>query len=191
MHLIFDTETTGIPKDFHAPVTDLENWPRLVQLAWIIYDESEKPVEKKNYLVKPVGFTIPKEASDVHKINTDDAKKNGIALENLIDEFSEALNRSDILAAHNIEYDLHIVGAELLRKKREIYRLETIKKVCTMKESTDYCAIKKYGKNKWPNLTELHTKLFGKGFDGAHDAYADVEACARCYFELRKLEVIE
>jgi hypothetical protein len=46
------------------------------------------------------------------------------------------------------------------------------------------------GGYKWPNLTELHTYLFGKGFDGAHDAMADVKACANCFFELKKRKLI-
>ncbi len=33
MYLIFDTETTGLPKNYNAPLTDADNWPRLVQLA--------------------------------------------------------------------------------------------------------------------------------------------------------------
>jgi len=35
MYLFFDTETTGLPKNWKAPIEDLNNWPRLVQLAWL------------------------------------------------------------------------------------------------------------------------------------------------------------
>ena len=34
MYLFFDTETTGLPKRWNAPVTDLENWPRSFAGAW-------------------------------------------------------------------------------------------------------------------------------------------------------------
>ena len=40
------------------------------------------------------------------------------------------------------------------------------------------------GKFKYPNLTELHEFLFGTPFAEAHNATADVEATARCFFEL-------
>jgi len=30
MYLFFDTETTGLPRNWKAPVTDLDNWPRMV-----------------------------------------------------------------------------------------------------------------------------------------------------------------
>ncbi len=33
MYLFFDTETTGLPRNWHAPASDLANWPRLIQLA--------------------------------------------------------------------------------------------------------------------------------------------------------------
>jgi hypothetical protein len=36
MYLFFDTETTGLPKSWKAPVTDVNNWPRLVQLAFLL-----------------------------------------------------------------------------------------------------------------------------------------------------------
>ena len=47
MYLFFDTETTGLPKRWNAPVTDLENWPRLVQLAWIMYDDRGNMLESR------------------------------------------------------------------------------------------------------------------------------------------------
>lgn len=58
MYLFFDTETTGLPKRWNAPVTDLENWPRLVQLAWIMYDDRGNMLESRDVIVKPEGFTI-------------------------------------------------------------------------------------------------------------------------------------
>ena len=39
MYLIFDTETTGLPKNWKAPITDTDNWPRCVQIAWQLHDE--------------------------------------------------------------------------------------------------------------------------------------------------------
>jgi DNA polymerase III epsilon subunit-like protein len=63
---------------------------------------------------------------------------------------------------------------------------------CTMVASTDLCAIAHKDGNgfKWPKLIELHTKLFGAGFGGQHDASEDVLACARCFFELQKLGLV-
>jgi hypothetical protein len=60
-----------------------------------------------------------------------------------------------------------------------------------MQASTEYCALPGNYGTKWPKLQELHSKLFGSPFEGGHDALVDVRACAKCYFELRKLEVMQ
>ena len=48
-YLFFDTETTGLPRNWSAPVSDLNNWPRLVQIAWIFYKDGEKNCKQKLY----------------------------------------------------------------------------------------------------------------------------------------------
>lgn len=190
MYLFFDTETTGLPRNFKAPVSDLNNWPRMVQIAWKLYDPAANCVESKMYIIKPEGFTIPREASDVHGITTERANAEGVALELALGAFREAMLKSRFLVAHNISFDEKIVGAEFLRKK--VQRLpRKLARIDTMLEATDFCQIPgKYG-YKWPDLTELHTTLFGKPFDGAHDALADVTACANSFFELKRLGVIQ
>jgi len=191
MYLFFDTETTGLPKDYKAPATDIDNWPRMVQIAWIIYDVDASILEKKMYIVKPEGYIIPKEASDVHGISTEKAMAEGQDLTMVLNDFREAMLKSDFLVAHNISFDEKIAGAEFIRKN--IAKLgKKLPRRDTMMESVEYCKLPgRYGNFKWPNLTELHTKLFGKGFDGAHDALVDVIACADCFFELQKLGAIK
>jgi len=90
-----------------------------------------------------------------------------------------------------VEFDISIVGAEYYRKNVET-KFFDIKSIDTKEESTEYCALPggRGGKYKWPNLAELHHKLFGEGFDEAHNAAADVVATARCFLELLRLEVI-
>ena len=63
MFLFFDTETTGLPQRWNAPVTDVDNWPRLVQLAWIMCDDKGNIIEERSDIIKPEGFSIPVEAS--------------------------------------------------------------------------------------------------------------------------------
>lgn len=95
-----------------------------------------------------------------------------------------------LLVAHNIRFDEKMVGAELLRTGHANL-VETKKRICTMQSATDYCQLPgRYG-FKWPTLQELHNTLFKESFDGAHDALADVRACARCYFELKFCNILE
>lgn len=185
MFLIFDTETTGLPKNHKAPVSDSDNWPRLVQLAWQLHDETGKLINNKNYIVKPDGYTIPFNSEKIHGISTERALRDGYDLSFVLDEFNKDLKRSKYNVGHNIEFDINIVGAELYRMQMES-PLAELKKIDTKDVGTDFCAIPggKGGKYKWPSLTELHQKLFGKGFDDAHDAAYDVDATARCFFGL-------
>ena len=87
MFLIFDTETTGLPKNNNAPLTDFDNWPRLVQLAWQLHDDKGRLVENYNLLVKPDGFVIPIDAKMVHGISTEHAEKYGLPLHEVLDTF--------------------------------------------------------------------------------------------------------
>lgn len=187
--LFFDTETTGLPKSWKAPTEDVENWPRLVQLAWILYSGEGVELARMNRIVRPSGFEIPIGASGVHGITTERALDEGVELLPVLKEFEDAALSAEQFGAHNIAYDRKIMGAELLRAGRtNIMKEKPL--VCTMMGSTKFCAIPGLYGPKWPKLQELHRKLFNQDFDGAHDALADVEATARSFFELRRLGVM-
>ncbi len=185
MYLIFDTETTGLPKNFNAPHTDLNNWPRLVQLAWELHGDHGELINAGNLIVKPEGFTIPYNAEKVHGISTERALKEGHPLKDVLELFAEDLKRTQLQIGHNIEFDLNVMGAEFLRAGVESELWETTS-YCTKEETTDFVQIPggRGGKFKWPTLTELHTKVFGVGFADAHDAAYDVMATAKCFFGL-------
>lgn len=189
MYLFFDTETTGLPKDWNAPVTRLSNWPRLVQLGYLLYDAEGNLHGQGNHLIQPQGFTIPKGASRVHGITTEIALEKGQPLDAVLNEFGDMIDSAKFLIGHNISFDNNIVGAEFLRQKMK-NPIPSKKSICTMRKSTDFCRISGPYGYKWPTLTQLHKKLFGEGFDGAHDAVADITATARCFWELRKRGVL-
>jgi DNA polymerase III epsilon subunit-like protein len=189
MYLFFDTETTGLPKQWHAPQSDLDNWPRLVQLAWILADSEGQELARHESIIRPEGFIIPRQASDVHGVSTERALAEGIDLESALDQFVWALKESGILVAHNIKFDEKIMGAELIRKGFN-QQLMNKDKLCTMAAATDYCQIPGAYGFKWPRLSELHQKLFGQDFENAHNALADVEAMQRCFFEMKARGII-
>ena len=97
MYLIFDTETTGLPKKWNAPISDSENWPRCVQLAWQLHDQAGKCLEYKNYLIKPDGFEIPFASEKVHGISTELAQKKGTDLKEVLDDFKNILSKNKSL----------------------------------------------------------------------------------------------
>lgn len=189
MYLFFDTETTGLPRNYKAPVTDLDNWPRMIQVAWILCDNEENRIESHDCIIKPENFIIPTEASKVHGISTEKAMKEGKNLENTLQHFNESVSKANFIIAHNISFDEKIIGAELLRKG-VLSDFETKRKLCTMKAATSYCKIRGYYGYKWPKLSELHIKLFDEDFEGAHDASADINATEKCFWEMRRKGLI-
>ncbi|RKE98484.1 DNA polymerase III subunit alpha [Ichthyenterobacterium magnum] len=189
MYLIFDTETTGLPKRWDAPITDTDNWPRCIQIAWQLHDELGKCIEHQDYLVQPEGFNIPYDAEKIHGISTELAQEQGIPLSEVLEKFNEALQKTKFVVGQNVKFDLNIMGAEFVRgdianQLQELPVLDT----CT-EHTASLCQIPggRYGKFKLPTLTELHQFLFNKPFAEAHNATADVEATTRCFFELVRL----
>lgn len=189
MYLFFDTETNGLPSNWKAPVTAVHNWPRMVQLAWQQVDENGNVLSEENFIIIPVGFTIPEKTARIHGITTERAIKEGYDLRTVLIEFASVIDRSDVLVAHNVDFDEKIVGAEFVRMRVE-HALFKKRRLCTMKQSTDFCRIPGQYGYKWPTLTELHHTLFQTHFEEAHNASIDVRACVRCFFELKNQGVI-
>jgi DNA polymerase III epsilon subunit-like protein len=186
MYLFFDTETTGLPKNYQAPLDDFLNWPRIVQIAWSLYDDDGNHWESYNYIIKPDGFVIPPEATKIHRISQERALADGQELRLALKHFSRDVASASYLVAHNIDFDEKIVGAELLREKIG-NNVTPAAKICTMKTTVNFCKIPNgRGGYKWPNLTELYFYLFQTSFPEAHDAVFDVKACAECFFELKR-----
>lgn len=186
MYLFFDTETTGLPKNWKAPVTDINNWPRLVQLAYLVFDDKGNKISGGDFIIKPDGFSIPPESSRIHGISTEKAIVEGKAILTVLQDFQSLINEADWLVAHNMSFDEKIVGAEFLRYKMKNGILEK-RKICTMQSSTNFCAINGPYGYKWPKLSELHYKLFRTGFEEAHNAAVDINATAKCFWELKRL----
>lgn len=192
-YLFFDTETTGVPQNYNAPISDLQNWPRLVQLSWILCDQQGNDIETGNDIVKPNGFIIPEAASNVHQITTIHTIVTGTDLSTVLNKFISVSKQAKYLVGHNVSFDINVVGAELLRIKSD-YSIANKASIDTMLKSINYCAIPSglsYGdKYKWPKLQELHKKLFGYEFEDAHDAMADIRATKKCFFEMKRIGLI-
>ncbi len=193
MILFFDTETTGLPKRRSAPLHDTSNWPRVVQLAWILYNTNRQPIKKSTVIIKPQGFRIPKKASDIHGITHERALRVGVPLEDALEEFRDAVGCSELLVAHNFQFDHPVMHAEFIRT-RIPNNMEGKKNFCTMLATKNLLRIphpKIRDDYKWPRLEELHYYLFQRGFKGAHNAQTDVEITAKCFWELLDRNLIQ
>ncbi len=188
MFLIFDTETTGLPRNYNAPLTDFDNWPRMVQVAWQLHDAKGNLLNSNSIIIKPVGYTIPFNAVQIHGITNERAIEEGQDLKIVLQQFVDDVNQTTYLCGHNIEFDNNIIGCELLRCG--LQNILANKPFIDTKndETTTFCALPggRYGKFKWPTLSELYKKLFNDTFEEAHNAAFDVLATGKVFFEIIK-----
>ena len=178
MYLILDTETTGVtPQD------------RIVSICWALYDDRGQETATIHRIIRPDGFTIPAGATAIHGITTETARRRGIPLVEALTALQADVVRHTpgLYVGHNVSFDRPIVLNEYARLGHP-ENLSPLPTFCTMKRSTQLCALPQVNGRgfKWPKLAELHHHLFGRPHGGAHDAEADVRACAKCFFELRR-----
>jgi DNA polymerase III epsilon subunit-like protein len=195
---VFDTETTGLPVRYDAAFSDVDNWPYATQVGFaLVHVESGRTLWQVSSILKlPEGVEISEKATEITGLTADFCREFGS------DEWPlppNGLGGPDFFVCHNAAFDVAIFIAGAFRDNASVpYTQDPLTLggkpvLCTKQLSTEYCNLpgKYAGKPKWPTLQELHTHLFGKGFDGAHDALADVQATARCFVELVKRGVID
>lgn len=178
-YLIIDTETTGTLIAGRSP-------PRLVEIAWLICDDMGEIIERGDRIICPDRFTIPLSASRIHGITTDFALKAGVSVREALDALSLAADKSSLVVAHNLRFDHTIIAGEC-RRIGIPDPLVALPGICTMESTAAFCRIKRRSGYKWPMLSELHRALFGVPCGNAHRATNDAEACARCFFALKKM----
>ena len=86
-YLIFDVETTGLPKKNEKGITI---YPYVVQLCWLIYNDQNRQIETVvNELIRlPEYITIPEEAEKVHGISNRKMRTMGVDKSIVLDKFS-------------------------------------------------------------------------------------------------------
>ncbi len=184
-YLFFDTETTGLPKNFRAPYTDLDNWPRVVQLSWLISENGEIIKESDNII--KVDFPIPEQSAKIHGITNAISEAKGRPLNDVLQEILTDIASVDFLICHNLSFDLAILQSELLRAGMN-HEINT-QQFCTMKSSVDFCKLPGQYGFKWPKLEELYHICFQEKLENAHDAMVDVKATFRCFNKLEENKV--
>ena len=214
--LIFDTETTGLPKSRSINPDSLHLWPHIVQFSYIIYDVTDNDicVIEDNIIRVADDVEISQESAAIHGITNEISKSGGVDLNQVLSGFFGALKNVDMLVGHNISFDINVVVVELLRiiynqsntvpvdellsYKTYLHMLNNYQNIhCTMQNSIDMYAIKVMGKNgreynKFPKLSELHQKLFGSVPDNLHNSLNDILVTLRCYIMITlKMDVLE
>ena len=192
--LVFDTKTTGLPDRKLQWFTDYMEFPHVVQLAWINQFKAE------SHIIRPDGWEIPQEATDVHGITMERALKEGEPFAYVIDKFIEDCLESPLVCDHNIYFDTSIIKANILRELgQEYYNANRVEDALYKGKRIDTCrstmkwvdARMANGRMKLPKLEELYSRCFPGESYPAHDAFEDVKALRRCLPVLIKNGLVE
>lgn len=181
--IFVDTETTGIPIDSTASFKNIDNWPNIFQIAWLVYKKDGTFESSYNYAISNVTASStsaaprykPRIIQPIHII---------------LNQFLNTLNCCDVIIGHNIEYDVSVILCELYRYGMDTSRLESMQQFCTMKNSVEICGFDTSLGDRYPKLQELYSRLFHHPFANAHDAYCDIKATADCFWEMLSKQLI-
>ena len=144
MYLIFDCSAMATYTNFKANFTDIDSWPRLLHISWILLGEDYKPIEDFDCIPTPVGFTIDDKSKTKAHIDDDDIIKKIVDLPTVLDRFTASAEKAEYIFAHNLNYNENVLGAEYVRSKKTI-NMFSKKRYCLMEEGTYYCKIPSKG----------------------------------------------
>jgi hypothetical protein len=160
--LVFDTETTGLPKDssltaYQSP----DNWPHLVSISWAVLDSDSNSVMKTHcYIVKPGNWTIPEEASRIHGVTHAKALEFGIPLRDVMEAFNG--EQCDMMVAHNLKFDMNVVVNAIIWDLGIPFKGFAKRKMCTMEIGKAMCKLPGRSGYKYPKLRELYQHVTGQ-----------------------------
>lgn len=186
MYLVYDVETNGLPTSHSEPANNFNCWPRISQLALALYDSKGRMIYEDAMYIKPDGWEMPDELVKKYGITTEFLHEKGVAISWALGVFQRMERDCQFRVAHNISFDSKVLRAEMIRAYTSQFapKFESGKH-CTMMAAAKHFSI------KWPKLDALYKKLFNEGFDGAHNAIHDRNACARIFFKLQELGAFE
>lgn len=196
--LVFDTETTGLPAragfEKLMPAWDLKSYEtcRVIQLGWCVYGRDGGLLRRRSVYIKPDGFAVPVDSTKVHGITMERLLGEGVTMRAALAEFGADLAKAGLVVGHNARFDVCALASEAWRCGLNdlAAAIEGAPVACTMRLAKEFCGARGQYGLKFPRLAELHVKLFGAEPAIQHDALADVEATAACYFRLRELGVM-
>ena len=206
--VVFDTETTGLPKTKVIAPDTLHQWPHIVQFSYVVYDSSLNVLlDQFDRIIRlPPNITIPDEAVNIHHITNEKSAREGLPLNEVLNEFFYYAQCADKIVGHNVEFDINMLKVELCRMiynnnneyankqiwKQDLHFLSNFEGfICTMKDSVQLCNLQAVNRNgeayiKFPKLVELHQTLFASVPNGLHNSLYDVLITLRCYMKLHE-----
>jgi len=212
--LFLDVETNGLPPTWADPDHECDQWPEIVQIAYLICDADGKRIKEASSYIRPDNWELSEEASSFLNISNEELIRKGELLDSVFndyksgslfynEEFFGTFWRKSFpfkyIIGHNIEYDINCLKALYFRNKSNNYMtvslinklINQVPTLCTMQTTVDFCALGGFKQNKYPKLEELYNKLFDEEVSSLHNALNDVKATAACFWRLKDLKILD
>jgi DNA polymerase-3 subunit alpha len=201
--LVFDTETTGLIQNKNGPLSE---YPYITQFSFMVYDAEKEKIRSSfnTYIKIPSSVIIPEIVTKLTGINNEKCEKQGIPITEALGIFYHAVNLCDCVIGHNIEFDIQMVNAEIIRNSKNLTLFPDIidlfdeNKIankgiqidCTMRMSIEMCNLfrtteKNYKYKKFPKLSETYFHLFNEHPENLHNSIIDTLICLRCYLKIK------
>jgi DNA polymerase-3 subunit epsilon len=181
--LFVDTETSGIPRDWSQPYSSRDNWPHIVQLAWVVCTPDGQEVKAENHYIQPNDYDMSPESGKIHGLTPEFLRANGRSRHAVMQRLHrDLLHYQPLVVAHFMQLDYHMMGVGFYRAglKNPLPDLPTF---CTMLATGPFM---RYPAQGFLRLGELYQRLFHEPLTREHDALVDARAAARCFFEMRR-----
>ncbi len=157
----------------------------IIQLSYIIYDKNNQEIKRVDRYIKD--RRVEKRAFDIHGISVKFLNKHGEVFSDVMNDLIVDLKICSIIVGHNIASDIKHIRANLckyMNNSDDIFANMQVHD--TMKMGKQLCgALDKNGRVKMPTLGELYTHMLAEPMENAHNALADCECTAKCYFLLK------
>lgn len=186
--VFIDTETTGLPRDEYASPYAVDEWPRIVQMSWIIADSTKRVFLKRDYIIRPEGFIIPYKAVKIHGIDTNKAMREGYPIQQVLNTFIADCSGVDYVVGYNINFDERVVDAELIRAGLPLI-MEDMSSICVMRHHGVFANFGDGARDHYPSLGDLYLDYFSRFMPNAHNSLADVQATMEIFWAMREKEI--
>jgi DNA polymerase III epsilon subunit-like protein len=187
---VFDTETSGLPKERNPSIYDTDKWPHVMQVSYIIYNTDTGEIDEKYdaYIKLNTWVIVDPVSEGIHGITREIMDTKGVPIQEALVRVRDALGKVDICVGHNVSFDKRFLIVEGIRNS---IRMNFPADYCTMKNGKEMCKIDFTFSNgekgfKFPKLMELYEHLFPgiPAPQNLHNSFADTIITLKCYCKM-------
>ncbi len=180
--LVIDTETSDKPRKWQASTQQVDKWPFILQIAWVVCNQKGDILVTRDYYINPKeDISINKDSFNLHKISKKVLQEKGLDRTTVLNLLKEDLEKyNPLIVGHFLRFDIKMLEVSFNRAGL----------LQNFSEKTKFCTMY-YSRPPLPNsnqqflrLDELYYSLFKNKIKNYHNALADTLATKACYFKL-------